>query len=66
MARGTCKTISNRSQYALASPEPSSPITVQEADLKSNLMKKIESFKDNIKNSLKETQKNTGKQIEIP
>ena len=58
----------------LASSEPSSPTTVspeytnthenQEADLKSYGMKIIESFKEDINNSLKEMQENTGKQVE--
>jgi chromosome segregation ATPase len=55
-----------------ASSEPSSPITAsheyntpenQEADLKSYLMKIIESFKKDINNSLKEIQENTGKKV---
>ena len=74
MARGKCKTISNRSQYIWASSEPSSPTTAspeytntsenQEADLKSYFMKIRESFKEDINNSLKEIQENTGKQVE--
>jgi hypothetical protein len=36
----------------------------KEAHLKSNLMKIIESFKEDINNSLKEIQENTGKQVE--
>jgi uncharacterized phage infection (PIP) family protein YhgE len=57
----------------LASSEPSSPITAspgytntpenQEADLKSYLMKIIESFKD-INNLLNEVKENIGKQVE--
>jgi esterase/lipase len=56
-----------------ASPEPSSPTTAsckytntpenQESVLKSYLMKIIESFKEDINNSLKEIQDNTGKQV---
>ena len=71
MVKGKHKTISNRSQYTWASSEPSSPTTArheyknthesQEADLKSYLMKIIESFKKDINNSLKEIQENTGK-----
>ena len=74
MARGKHKTISKRSQYTKASSEPSSPTTAslecsntpenQEADLKSYLMKIIESFEEDINNSLKEMQENTGKQVE--
>ena len=71
MKRSKHKTINNRSQYTLASSEPSSPTTVspgytnilenQERDLKSYLMKVRESFKKDINNSLKEIQENTGK-----
>ena len=71
MARGKLKTIRDRSQYMWASSEPSSPTTAspeytntpenQEADLKSYLIKIIESFKEDINNSLKEIQENTGK-----
>ena len=64
MARGKGKNISNRNQGYLASSEPSSPTTAspeytntpenQESVLKSYLMKIIESFKEDINNSLKE------------
>jgi uncharacterized protein YukE len=74
MVKGKHKTKSNRSQYMWASSEPSSPTTAspeynntpenQKADLKSYLMKIIESFKEDINNSLKEIQENTGKQVE--
>ena len=57
----------------MASSEPSSLTTAslgynntsenQEADLKSYLKRTIESFKDDINNSLKEIQKNTIKQV---
>jgi hypothetical protein len=73
MVRGKRKTISKRSQYTWASSEPSSPNTAspeytntrenQEVDLKSYFMKIIETFKEDINNSLKETQKNTCKQV---
>jgi antitoxin component HigA of HigAB toxin-antitoxin module len=65
MAKGKHKTISNRNQYTWASSELSSSTTAspeyntpenQEADLKSYLMKIIESFKEAINNSLKEIQ----------
>ena len=56
-----------------ASSEPSSPTTAspeytntpenQEADLKSYHMTIIESFKEDMSNSLKEIQENTGKQV---
>jgi hypothetical protein len=74
VVRGKCKTISNRSQYTLAPSEPISPTTAspgypntpenQDADLKSYLMKIIESFKEDINNLLKEIRKNTDKQVE--
>ena len=49
-----------------ASTEYSNIPENQKADLKSYLMKMIESFKEDINNSLKEVflQKNTGKQVE--
>jgi predicted RNase H-like nuclease (RuvC/YqgF family) len=74
MVRGKGKKISNRNQGYLASSEPSSPITEsprysnmpekQDSDLKSHLMTMIEDFKEDINNSLKEIQENTGKQLE--
>jgi hypothetical protein len=72
MAKGKCKAISNRSQNTWASSEPSSPATAspeyntpgnQESVLKSYLIKIIESFKEEINNSLKEIYENTGKQV---
>jgi hypothetical protein len=73
MVKGKHKTISNQSKYACLSSEPSSPSTAipeynntpenQEADLKSYLMKVIESFKKDINISLKEIQENIGKQV---
>ena len=75
MAKGKHKTINNRSQttwtslelssLTTASPEYNTPEN-QEADIKSYLMKIIESFKEEINNSLKEKQKKkiqTGKQL---
>jgi hypothetical protein len=69
MSAGKCKTISNRSQYTLTPSEPSSSTTTspgytntpknQEPDIKSYLMKIIESFKGSLNNSLKEMQENT-------
>jgi hypothetical protein len=74
MERGKLKTINIRSQHMWASSKPNCPMTAspkctntsenQEADLKSYLMKVIQSFKGCINNSLKETHENTGKQIE--
>jgi hypothetical protein len=73
MAKGKHKIINNRRQNMWASSEHSSPTTAsleytntsenQESVLKSYLMKIIESFKEDINNSLKEIQENTGKQL---
>ena len=75
MVKGKHKTISNRSQNTWASSEPSSPTTAspeytntpenQEADLKSYRMKIRESFNEDINNSLKEIQENTGSQVDV-
>ena len=66
MVRGKCKTIIKRSQYIWTSSEPSSSTTAspeytntiedEEADLKSYLIEMLESFKEDIINSLKEIQ----------
>jgi uncharacterized protein YukE len=74
MARGKCKSISNRTQGYLASSEPNSPTIAspgynttpekQDLDLKLLLMMMIEDLKKDINNSLKEIQENTGKQLE--
>jgi hypothetical protein len=73
MVKGKHKTISNRSQNIWVSPEPSSPNTAspeytntpenQESVLKSYLINIIESFMEDINNSLKEIQENTDKQV---
>jgi esterase/lipase len=69
MEKGKQKTISNKSQNMWASSEPSSLTTASPEYTKSGicskilLMKKIESFKEDIKSSLKEIQENTGKQV---
>ena len=74
MVRGKGKNINNRNQGYLASSEPSSPTTrspgypntpeKQDSNLTSHLMMIIEDFKEDINNSLKEIQENTGKQLE--
>jgi methyl-accepting chemotaxis protein len=74
MVKSKGKTIRNRNQNTWASSESSSPTTTspgytktpenQESVLKSFLMKIIESFKEDINNSLKEIKENTGKQVE--
>jgi hypothetical protein len=64
MVKGKHKTISNRNQNTWASSEPSSTTASpayntpenKESVLKSYLMKIIESFKEDINNSLKEIQ----------
>jgi hypothetical protein len=73
MAKGKHKTISNRSKNMWASSKPSSPTTAspeytntpenQESVRKTYLMKIVKSFKEDINNSLKEIQKNTGKRV---
>jgi hypothetical protein len=72
MVRG--KNISNRSQCNFVPSELSSPTKAslgfpntpkeQDSDLESHLMKMIEVFKEYMKNSHKEIQENTGKQVE--
>jgi hypothetical protein len=67
--------ISARSQCNLIPSVPSSPTTAscvctykhakQNNYLKSHVMKMIEAFKEDIKNSLKEIQKNTSKHVDI-
>ena len=75
MAGGNHKNISNRNQSYLAS-ELNSPTIAgpgytiisekQYWNLNSLLMMLIEDFKKDINNSLIDTQKNIGKQVEIP
>jgi hypothetical protein len=54
---------SEPSSHTTASPEYNNTAENQEADLKLYLLKIIESFKENINNSLKEIQENTGKEV---
>jgi hypothetical protein len=71
---GKHKNISNRNQGYLASSELNSPTIAsprytitwekQDSDLKSLLMMMMEDSKKDINKSLKEIQKNTGKQID--
>jgi DNA anti-recombination protein RmuC len=49
----------------IASPGYPSTPEKQDSDLKSLLMMVIEDFKKDINNSLKELQKNTGKQLDV-
>ena len=74
MAKGKGKSMTNRNQGNVAPSDPSSPTTAspeypnipekQDFDLKSQLMMLMEGFKKDINNSLKELQKNMGKQGE--
>jgi len=74
MARGKCRNPSNRNQDYIASSEPNSPTKAnteypntpekQDVDLKSHLIMMMEDFKKDIKNSLREIQENTSKQVE--
>jgi hypothetical protein len=71
MAKGQHKNTINKSQGSKAPTEPSYPITAspgyfntteaQENDLKSNLVKMIESFEDEMNKSLKEIKENTNR-----
>jgi hypothetical protein len=73
MVKGYCKNTINKSQGNMPLPEPSFPTTAsyenfhtsesQENDLKSNLMKMIEAFKEVTSISLKEIQENTIKHV---
>ena len=73
MVRGKHKNINKRHQFGLATSELSYPTTAspgyphtplkQDSDLNSHFMKMIEGFKKDINSCLKETQKNTGKQL---
>ena len=56
-------TLLKPSSPTIASPEYMNTPENQEADLKSYLMKIIESFKKDINISLKEIQENIGKQV---
>jgi hypothetical protein len=72
MAKGKCKTLTNRNKDYRALYEPSTPNTVspgfpkkQNLNLKSYLiMMLVGDFKKDINNYLKETQENTAKQVE--
>lgn len=75
MGKGKSKNLINRSQYNTALSELSSPTTAnsghpktpeeQDCDLESQLIKTMEAFKEDINNSLKEIEENTGKQVEV-
>jgi hypothetical protein len=74
MVRGKCKNISNRNQGYLATSEPSYHTTAspgycntpekQDSDIKLHLFMMMEDIKKYIKNSIKEIEENTGKQVE--
>jgi hypothetical protein len=75
MGKGKQKNLTNRKQDHSASSEPSTPTTEspgypdtpkkQDLNLKSYLMMLVEDFKKGINNSLKETQENTAKLVEV-
>jgi hypothetical protein len=74
MVRGKLKIISNKNQCHEAPTEPSSLSKAspgyhntpekQDFELKFHFMMMIENFKEDINNSLKEIQENTGKQVD--
>ena len=74
MAKGKCKNLTNRNKDHSPSPEPSTPTspspghpnTPENLDpyLKAYLMMMVEDIKKDFKNSLKEIQENTAKQVE--
>jgi phage-related protein len=76
MAKGKHKSLTSRNQEHSASSEPSTPTTAspkylntpekQDSDLKSYLMKLVEDFKKDINYSLKEIEKNSAKDVEVP
>jgi hypothetical protein len=73
MVKGQYKNTINKSQGNMGPPEPSYGTTAspgysntaeaQENDLKSNLMKMIEAFKEKMNKSLEEINENTIKQV---
>jgi hypothetical protein len=68
MAKDPKKSTVNKSQgntILLEYPGYPNKTKAQENDLKCNLMKIIEAFRDEMNKSLKETQENTIKQVEI-
>jgi hypothetical protein len=74
MVKGKHENLTNRNQDNLASSKPCTPTSErpgypntpkkQDSDLKSYLMMLVEDFMKDIKNSLKDLQENTGKQVE--
>jgi len=74
MARGKRRKPSNKNEDYMASSEPNSPTKEnteypntpekQDLDLKSYLIMRLEDFKKDMKNSLRETQENINKQVE--
>jgi hypothetical protein len=73
--KGKHKNLTNRNQDCSPSAEPSTPTSAssgypnitkkQDSDSKSYLMMLVEDIKKGINNSLKETQENTDKQVEV-
>jgi hypothetical protein len=75
MGKGQCRNTINKSQGNMVLTEPRYPTTAsseylntaesQENNLKSNLMKMIETFKEEMNTFLKEIQENILKQVEV-
>ena len=75
MAKGKQNNLTNRNQGHSPSSECSTPTSaspgypntpeMQNSDLKSYLLMLVEDFEKGIKNSLKEVQENTAKQVEV-
>jgi hypothetical protein len=73
MAKGKYKNLTNRNQNHLPSSEPSTPNSAspgypnipekQDSDSKSYLMMLVKDIKKGFKNSLKEIQENTAKEV---
>jgi hypothetical protein len=64
MAKGRRKNLTNRNQDHSPSPEPSTPENL-DPDLKAYLMMMVEDIKKDFKNSLKEIQENTAKELPV-
>jgi hypothetical protein len=74
MAKGKCKTLTNRNQDHSPSSEPSTPTLPSpghpntpkklDPDLKAYLMMMVEDIKKKFNNSLKKIQENTAKHLE--
>jgi hypothetical protein len=75
MAKGKCKTLTNRNQDHSPSSEPSTPTSARPAypntpekldpDLKAYFMMMAEDIKKDFNNPLKEIQENTAKELQV-